>query len=66
MREGKRFGFEFKFQDAPRASKAMHVALEDLRLDRLYVIYPGKERYALHDRIEVIPLSALSEDIGRE
>ena len=66
MREGKRFGFEFKFQDAPRSSKAMHVALEDLHLDHLYVVYPGNERYALHDRIEVIPLSALSEDLGRE
>jgi hypothetical protein len=59
------------------ASATSHVALEDLHLDHLYVVYPGNERYALHvggwtvgsrlrDRIEVIPLSALSEDLGRE
>jgi hypothetical protein len=48
------------------SSATSHVALEDLHLDHLYVVYPGNERYALHDRIEVIPLSALSEDLGRE
>jgi hypothetical protein len=61
MRDGKRIGFEFKFQDAPRASKAMHVALEDLGLDRLYVVYPGTQAYPLDERMEVVPLRAVDE-----
>jgi hypothetical protein len=31
-------------------------ALADLKLNRLLVIYPGAARYALSERIEVLPL----------
>jgi predicted AAA+ superfamily ATPase len=59
MRKGRRIGFEFKCTDAPTLSRAMHVALEDLRLEKLYVVYPGKERYPLHERVEALPLADL-------
>ena len=66
MQGGKKYGFEFKFQDAPRPTKAMYVVLEDLRLDRLFVVYPGSQNYALDERIAAMPLSALREDLGNE
>jgi predicted AAA+ superfamily ATPase len=53
---GKRLGFEFKCRDAPSMTKSMHIALKDLRLDHLFVVYPGKERYPLHERVEALPL----------
>lgn len=62
LRNGRRFGFEFKFQDAPRPTKAMHVVMADLRLDYLYVVCPGVERYPLHERIEVVPLQAVASE----
>jgi hypothetical protein len=34
----------------------MRIALEDLRLDRLFVVYPGGIDYALDDRIQVVAL----------
>ena len=34
----------------------MRIALNDLKLDRLVVVYPGERRYALADRVEVVPL----------
>jgi hypothetical protein len=34
----------------------MRVALDDLKLERLYVIYPGEKDYPLDDRIHVLPL----------
>jgi hypothetical protein len=37
----------------------MRTALEDLRLDRLAVIYPGEGRYALAEQVEVVPLMDL-------
>jgi hypothetical protein len=40
----------------------MHIALADLALERLYVVYPGRRRYALADRIEAVPLRALLPD----
>ena len=32
----------------------MRVALDDLQLERLFVVYPGEKDYALGDRIRVI------------
>lgn len=57
FRSGKRWGFEFKCSDAPTLTKSMHIALADLGLNRLIIIYPGKERYRLHEKIEAIPLT---------
>jgi len=53
---GKQLGFEFKYQDAPRLTKSMRIALDCLELETLYVIYPGKESYRLSEQIEVIGL----------
>jgi predicted AAA+ superfamily ATPase len=59
---GKRHGFEFKYADAPRRGRSMLIALEDLDLDILRVVYPGDRSYDLHDKIRVIPLAGLRED----
>ncbi len=56
LRKGKRWGFEFKCADAPRTTKSMHVALEDLKLEHLWVVYPGTLRYGLTDKITALPL----------
>jgi hypothetical protein len=40
-------------------TKIMHVVLEDLKLDRRYVIYTGNLRYGLDERVEVVPLDLL-------
>jgi hypothetical protein len=60
LHKGKRIGVEIKRQDAPGMTRSMHVALADLKLDKLYVIYPGSRRYALAKKVECIPFS----DIG--
>jgi len=56
VRGGQRLGFEFKYSDAPRTTKSMRVAFHDLKLERLFVIYPGEKDYTLDDRIEVLAL----------
>jgi len=56
VRGGQRWGFELKYGDAPRTTKSMRVALDDLKLERLFVIYPGEKDYTLDDRIEVVAL----------
>ena len=53
---GKRYGFEVKFTEAPRTTRSMRVALSDLGLERLFVVYPGDEGYALDSRIEALPV----------
>ncbi len=58
MKYGKRIGVEFKRMDAPRLTPSMRIAMTDLKLDALYVVYPGKRRYTLTNRIEAVPLEA--------
>lgn len=58
FKHGKRIGVEFKRMDAPQLTPSMRIALSDLKLDALYVVYPGSRRYALASRIEAVPLSA--------
>lgn len=59
MVNGKRWGFEFKYADAPALTKSMHIALSDLKLDRLTVIYPGTTPYRLAEKVAVMPLAQL-------
>ena len=56
---GRRVGVEIKRMDALRLTPSMQIALHDLELDALYVVYPGERRYRLADRVEVVPLEAL-------
>ena len=56
---GKRYGFALKYADAPAASRSMHVAIQDLSLEHLWVVYPGDQEYALDDKISVIPLASI-------
>jgi predicted AAA+ superfamily ATPase len=58
---GRRFGVEMKFSEAPAVTKSMRVALADLRLDHLWVIYPGDDRYLADDQITVWPLRDVAE-----
>ena len=62
LKHGRRVGIEIKRSDAPRMTHSMHVALRDLRLDALYVVYPGAVRYPLHERVEAVPLAALQAE----
>lgn len=60
LRDGKRWGFEFKCVDKPRTSKSMHIAIRDLDLEHLWVIYQGTQSYPLTDSITALPLWQVS------
>lgn len=68
FKHGLRIGVEFKRVDAPRMTASMHIALQDLKLDALYVVYPGELRYLLmvadggstRVPVEAIPLNDLA------
>lgn len=55
-RHTKRFGFEFKYTDAPKITTSMRIAISDLALDHLYVIYPGDDKFAMDERITAFGL----------
>ena len=63
---GKRLGFEFKYTDRPSTTKSMRCACEDLGLDHLYVVHPGKHAFALDAQITAIPLAMLCGELMEE
>lgn len=59
FKNGRRIGVECKRADAPTLTPSMRIALADLKLDELHVVYPGQTRYALTRKVEVVPLAQL-------
>jgi predicted AAA+ superfamily ATPase len=59
LKGSQRIGVEFKRADAPRITPSMRIAIDNLRLDALYVVYPGAQRYTLTPGVEVVPLWAM-------
>jgi uncharacterized protein len=62
LTDGRRIGVECKRMDAPKATRSMHTAMDDLKLDQLYVVYPGQLAYPLADRMEALPFTSLAQD----
>lgn len=56
LRGHRRVGVEFKRSDAPAITKSMRIAVDDLKLDSLYVVYPGEHRFALGEGFEAVPV----------
>jgi hypothetical protein len=61
LHRGRRLGFELKYTDAPRLTRSMRIAIDDLGLDRLLVVYPGSRSYELAESIAAVPLQAVEE-----
>lgn len=61
IKNGRRVGVEVKFADAPKLTPSMRIALVDLNLERLWVIYPGALRYALAPRVVAVPAAVLAD-----
>jgi uncharacterized protein len=59
VRGGKRYGIEFKYTDAASRSRSMQVALEDLGLEHLWVVFPGNQGYPLDKRITAMPMKSV-------
>jgi predicted AAA+ superfamily ATPase len=57
FKDGRRVGVECKRADAPELTPSMRIALADLKLDQLSVVYPGEKKYSLAKNVEVVPLA---------
>jgi len=49
----------------PRLTKSMHVALNDLHLDQLFVVYPGTQSYELSRGVVVLPLPMIDRALAQ-
>lgn len=57
---GKRIGFEIKYSETPKITQSMHIAFNDLKLNKLFVIYPSGKRFPLDKNIIAIPFPQIS------
>ena len=60
-RGGRLFGVECKRADAPRLTPSIRIALDDLGVERVVIVYPGGKRYPLGELVEAVPLAMLAE-----
>ena len=58
------WAFEIKRAAAPKVERGLRVALEDLRPDRAFIVYSGKERYPMGGGVEAIGLTALADTLA--
>ena len=65
LRGSHRIGFEFKRTSTPTLTPSMRIALEDLRLERLYVVHAGRETFPLATNVQAIAAGRLREDLPR-
>ena len=59
----KKLGFEIKFSATPKVTKGFWQSLDDLSVDRAYVIAPVAEGWPLADNVDVLPLEQLPQTL---
>ncbi len=55
LKDGKKLGFEVKISETPTITRSMLSALDDLKLERLFLIYKGQREISLDEKITAIP-----------
>lgn len=61
FKNGKRIGFEFKYSESPKITKSMNIAIEDLKLNHLYIIFPGNMSFPMKETITACGLDVLKD-----
>lgn len=59
IHKGKRYGVEIKSSEAPRVTKSMKVVISDLKLEHLWVLYPGQSTFPMTEEITAYPVREL-------
>jgi uncharacterized protein len=60
LRGGRRIGFEIKRTTTPALTRSMRIAMEDLKLDRLYLVHAGSGSFPLATSVMAISIDGLS------
>ena len=61
IRKGRRWGIEIKYADAPAMTKSMQIAMQELGLEYIWIVHPGKDRFRIHEKVECIGVQHLPE-----
>jgi hypothetical protein len=61
----RRYGVEAKFTEAPNLASSMRTAMDTLKLDHLWVVYPGQHIYPMDKKITALPVKDVSSLVDR-
>ena len=61
IKNGKKLGFEVKFSETPKITRSMLSAVDDLRLDKLFLVYKGQREFLLDEKIHALPAAKIFE-----
>lgn len=53
--------YQGQLWNASEFARSMRIALDDLKLDRLWIIYPGGHQYPVDEKLEVWPLQQIQD-----
>ena len=60
FKNGKRIGFEVKYSEISKITKSMYSVIEDLKLDKLYLVNKGTRKLEMEEKITVLPIELLN------
>ena len=58
-KNGNLYGVEVKYTQAPAVTVSIKAAIEELSLKHVWVIYPGREKYQLSNKVTVFPIAGM-------
>jgi uncharacterized protein len=64
IRGRQRLGIEVKRTDAPRLTSSIHIALADLKLDRIDVVHAGAETFRLSPKVRALSAARILDDLA--
>jgi len=57
-------GIEVKRTDMPKITPSIRIAVEDIKLDEVAIIYPGDKRFPLSDHVTAVPISDIASTMS--
>ncbi len=59
-----KYAYEFKYSQSPKMTKSMHIAMQDLKLDKITIFYPGNLTFPLYEKVTVTNLQDYFKTTG--
>jgi predicted AAA+ superfamily ATPase len=61
LKNGKKLGFEVKFSESLKITRSMRSAVDDLKLEKLFLVYKGQREFLLDEKIYALPAAKIFE-----
>ena len=61
--DGERWAIEIKRSLSARAGRGFHIACEDMRPARAFVVHAGDDRYPVSEKLEAISVRGLATEL---